>query len=637
MPFSRGLAAFSAVPFPVVANTCFPVQEDYVCCPRIHWSRKSSRSSAHSVYQDFEYRRTFFGITPGLVQRVSSSRLCEEESLLFRIVGSSDRTESPAPPSKASVVESLQDISRRIRDLVFKKPEAEEESAFSLYDPYDFDTDEDNSDTTVLLLGATGAVGQIILRKLVLARFKVRALVRQLDGRTRDILGDAVEPFVGDIRDRKTLLEAVHGVQKVICAVGTNEIDDFNAVFNNGVANVVMAFQWDQTRFRKENEATGVNKRMVIEFQKRKPCAFKPVEVKPKAAAARSSSTPQVLTLDQALYSPAKITPPPVPHAEIIETRSAEGRKMVVFSGVVHDTPLYARTERKLDIDLEGFAGFLLRASADGKKYVLSVRTAESEKQGARYECEIETQIHQWSTFRLPFDRFFLVLDEGTKPEKVSLPKRLIDADRESVTEFAVGVGPDQKNTKSRGKFFLELHYIKAFKESSESAFILLSCATVNKLAPAAVKPEPVFASTKRNAPMISEAPPVMDQSEIGDQRTQRRDRFRAARLKGERFLRKSGIPYTIIRPGILTRESAGSQPLVVDQMGRIDGTRNIPVGDVAELCIDALQNSKAVNVTFEVCAVPFGRSSGEADLGILPAAEPGQYADAFAPLTPNT
>jgi len=70
-------------------------------------------------------------------------------------------------------------------------------------------------------------------------------------------------------------------------------------------------------------------------------------------------------------------------------------------------------------------------------------------------------------------------------------------------------------------------------------------------------------------------------------------------KLKGEDALRASGLTYTIVRPGGLTDEPGGQAALIFDQGDRISGM--ISRADVAEVCIQALQQPNARNATFEV------------------------------------
>ena len=71
-------------------------------------------------------------------------------------------------------------------------------------------------------------------------------------------------------------------------------------------------------------------------------------------------------------------------------------------------------------------------------------------------------------------------------------------------------------------------------------------------------------------------------------------------KLKGEDYLRDSGLDYTVVRPGGLTDESARQNALLVDQGDEME-TGRIPRADVAEICVAALGEASARNKTFEV------------------------------------
>lgn len=69
-------------------------------------------------------------------------------------------------------------------------------------------------------------------------------------------------------------------------------------------------------------------------------------------------------------------------------------------------------------------------------------------------------------------------------------------------------------------------------------------------------------------------------------------------KLKGEEALRHSGLEYTIIRPGGLTNNPAGCKALVFSQGDQITGT--LSREDLADICLQALQQPKLTQVTFE-------------------------------------
>ncbi len=105
----------------------------------------------------------------------------------------------------------------------------------------------------VLVVGATGRTGRIIVRKLVRQGFRVAVLVRSLSTETLTLLGTGVSYSYGDMTDYRSLLDAMEDVDKVIFAAEAaleyeQELD--------GLAKVVRAFQDTRTFIYGEAEAT---------------------------------------------------------------------------------------------------------------------------------------------------------------------------------------------------------------------------------------------------------------------------------------------------------------------------------------------------------------------------------------------
>ena len=74
-------------------------------------------------------------------------------------------------------------------------------------------------------------------------------------------------------------------------------------------------------------------------------------------------------------------------------------------------------------------------------------------------------------------------------------------------------------------------------------------------------------------------------------------------RGEGEEALRKSGLPYTIIRPSWLTDEPGGEQGLRLEQGDTGEG--KVSRADVAEACVQALTHDEARGKTFELYNEP--------------------------------
>jgi uncharacterized protein YbjT (DUF2867 family) len=74
-------------------------------------------------------------------------------------------------------------------------------------------------------------------------------------------------------------------------------------------------------------------------------------------------------------------------------------------------------------------------------------------------------------------------------------------------------------------------------------------------------------------------------------------------KLKGEDYLRASGLAYTVIRPGGLLNEPAGKGDIAFEQGDRKFGgsALSIPREDVAIVCVEALRNPDARFRTFEI------------------------------------
>lgn len=102
-----------------------------------------------------------------------------------------------ASPTKSFIID---DVMEPMADDEFQAPQA----------PY----------TTVLVVGATGRVGRIVTRKLLLRGYTVKALVRKREGKRRDEIEvpEAVQVVEGDVGDMDACQEAVRGVSKVSTA-----------------------------------------------------------------------------------------------------------------------------------------------------------------------------------------------------------------------------------------------------------------------------------------------------------------------------------------------------------------------------------------------------------------------------------
>lgn len=82
-----------------------------------------------------------------------------------------------------------------------------------------------------------------------------------------------------------------------------------------------------------------------------------------------------------------------------------------------------------------------------------------------------------------------------------------------------------------------------------------------------------------------------------------------ALKLKGEDYLRASGVNYTVIRPGGLDTSPAGEDGLAISQ-GDGGGSGMLSRQDLARVAIECLTNPAALNKTFEIT----GSKAGDPD-----------------------
>jgi uncharacterized protein YbjT (DUF2867 family) len=95
----------------------------------------------------------------------------------------------------------------------------------------------------VLVAGATGRTGQIIVKELINSGFSPHVLIRDIPS-AKELFGDKVTYHQGDVRHVETLNEALSGINSVVSAIGSNTPVGKNCpkhVDYEGVANLVHA------------------------------------------------------------------------------------------------------------------------------------------------------------------------------------------------------------------------------------------------------------------------------------------------------------------------------------------------------------------------------------------------------------
>jgi len=104
-----------------------------------------------------------------------------------------------------------------------------------------------STEDLVLVVGATGGVGQLTVSKLLSKGFQVRILTRSAS-KAQKMFDDRVEITVGDIRHPETLPAATQNVTQIICTTGTTAFPSAKWDFDNikeyqGIASLIEWFK----------------------------------------------------------------------------------------------------------------------------------------------------------------------------------------------------------------------------------------------------------------------------------------------------------------------------------------------------------------------------------------------------------
>ncbi len=418
----------------------------------------------------------------------------------------------------------------------------------------------------ILVAGATGGVGKRVVRRLVEQGYKVRSLVRDID-KARSILGNEIDFVVADITKPETLTSLVMAnIQAVVCctAVRVQPVEGDTperAKYYQGVKFYLPEIVGDTP----EN----------VEYQGVKNLVAAAAKYLPKVG-------------EKLLFDFTN------PSTELKNNWGAVDD--VVMGGVsesniqlVEDTALFAgnvstansggfasvRTKNFTPpFNLSGYQGVELRVRGDGKRYKFILRT-EEQWDSIAYSYSFDTVANTWIDIRIPFRDLIPGFRAKTVKDCPPIDASKICAFQLMLSKFEYD---GELNPKfSPGGFALQVESIKAYGGANLPQFVLISSAGV----------------TRPGRPGINldeEPPAVRLNDQLGGILTWK--------LKGEDSLRESVIPYTIIRPCALTEEPGGKE-LIFDQGDNIRG--KISREDVAQLCVEALQQTKACNVTFEV------------------------------------
>ncbi|MGF1492678.1 MAG: CIA30 family protein [Microcoleaceae cyanobacterium] len=423
--------------------------------------------------------------------------------------------------------------------------------------------------SVILVAGATGGVGKRVVQRLQQRGIVIRAMVRDAQ-RARKILGKQVEMVEADITIPETLTAQVfQDVTAIICCTGTK----------------VQPVEGDTPNREKYYQGVKFYMPEVVDV----PEIVEYQGIKNLVEAAKpylGNATEQVIfdftqtseqlkeiwgALDDVVMggvsqSSIQITGNTAFFTGNVSTANSGG-----FASV--------RTRNfEPPLDLSGFTGIDLRVKGDGKRYKFILRSSEKWDSIA-YCYSFDTVYNISTTVRVPFDQLVPVFRAKTVRDGEPFDPSQTYSIQLMLSKFEYD---GELNPRfSPGAFRLELESIKAYGGESLPQFVMVSSAGVTR-------------PGKPGLDLEEEPPAVRMNDQLGGILTWK--------LRGEDVVRSSGIPYTIVRPCALTEESGG-QSLMVDQGDTIKG--KVSREDIAELCIQALNQPEARNTTFEVKSVP--------------------------------
>eukprot|EP00889_Picochlorum_renovo_P007151 jgi/Picre1/34181/NNA_001655.t1 len=296
--------------------------------------------------------------------------------------------------------------------------------------------------TTVLVVGATGRVGKVLVRKLLLRGYTVKALVRRRSGEEEEdvmeSIPQSVEVIEGDVGDYKACRKAVEGVDKVLfCAAARSTLTaDLNRVDADGDEADQEA--WDIGHVGpapEEMEGSGFY-----------------AETRRKALS----------------------------RARDIADALINEKDHLVFEGAVYSRNGYAIVDAEIGDEVRnGIAtsdGLVMRILGDGQPYTAMVETDDGRVFSYRFRSSLG-----YSTVRIPFTMFSPDVISAEDPASNILEPRDIvslgikfEPSKKTMDQLVVPGQSMYDNAANR--FQLEIDWIKALPGGIETDFILVSC-----------------------------------------------------------------------------------------------------------------------------------------------------------------
>ncbi|CAM9128472.1 unnamed protein product [Discosporangium mesarthrocarpum] len=433
---------------PLPLRTLVPGLETSVCCAKANefgWGRVNGPRQCSRLRMTAEDEAVDDGLSESEKKK---GGLIEGEAVGPREQETGEASETLNFPSIPNPFSSAFDAGRNLRETLANALDQLTRTSNSLdgvkirsLEEYEkrqysaFDSEEEVPE--VLVVGATGETGRVVVRKLLLRGFRVRVLVRDLFSSTLDLLGTGVKYAKGDLTNQKSIVDSVSGCDKVVFCAQARDPSEAEMVEFEGLKNMVEAFQDQRVALYGHVYST---KKTLFRLNRQ---------------------------IDRDLWRLAE------PYAGVSWSKNKYGHGTLgsvklITSGyiTVESTPI--------NLNLSGFSGLALRCLGDGKTYRLILRDQLYGKTGIQFEATIQTKPNKWMTHRVPFSIFQPFLNGEAVGAKAG-----IELDRSTMQQ--IGVAYKRTPTDSP-VFILSLHYIKVYRTQLEPEFIYMSSAGIPPL-----------------------------------------------------------------------------------------------------------------------------------------------------------
>ena len=419
---------------------------------------------------------------------------------------------------------------------------------------------------TVLVFGATGRLGNAVVRALEADGRHVRAAVRSKK--------EEDEGFGAHV-------DVLEGIDLAHDAWKTREEELFQ-----GIQHVV----WAAGPRRGPGEATSE----AIDYQAVETCASLARKAFPEAQEKLRTLLPleseedlkQWERLDDVIMGGSSASGWTWSLATRDEKRKQGGS--AVWSGtlITQGGGFCGTRTRMLAAQAEECDGIALRVRGDGKRFKVNVKTqANADRSESTYQAAFNTVEGEWTDIRLPWESFVPVRKSRVDASLPPLDPSYIHSIGLVMSKFEFN---GMLSGNEAGKFSLELSGgIQAYI-APKPQFVIVSSAGVERNA--------VVTEEERKNEM-----PIVQLNPGG---------ILNWKYKGEMAVRGSGLAYTVVRPTGLNEDEEEPCLLEAQQGDRIMG--KISREEVAEVVVAALRSPEAVNKTFELRRGESGESKGK-------------------------